>query len=165
MTSTLSNNREKNEREKGLISSLDQEKSIDTGKITELEKGVSQQIENQEISEFESGDVSENEGKGKQTLGSGKASSGAVAQSTAKTIVPPTVDVMRKQVAVEIHKQIDKLQKQAHKIAAQSQFSPLELNIVISQIRRLRDVLANLAYATAESLKTWWFEFVKGITV
>ncbi len=168
MTSPLSNNKEKNEREKGAGSLSENQKSLESEKISEtssnFEKGVSTLVDKEGM-EFSDGDVSEDEGKGKQTISSSFSGSSSAAQVATKTIVLPTVEVMRKQVAVEIHKQIDKLEKQAHKMSKQAHFSPFELNAVIGKIRRLRDILANLAYVTAEGLKTWWFEFVKGNTV
>ncbi|GEM_PF-4915539 len=115
------------------------------------------------------GEVAEEMREDKKKAGAG-GFGGIAAQDPqaviAKQLKMPSVEIMRKQVAVEIKKQIKLLEHEAHKIMMNpAGFSPFTLNGVVSKIRELKEILGQLAFATVEALKGWWMKFVKNITI
>lgn len=131
-------------------------------------EGVSEVVEGAEVAEFAEGQVGEQIKEGKK-----KAPGAGVGGAAAKAglfdisqIVLPTIEVMRTQVALQIKKEIHLLEKEAAKImSSPGQFSPFKLNGIVAKIRELKELLAHLAFATLETLKSWWLKFVKGITI
>ncbi len=114
--------------------------------------------------------ISENVSERKSGAPAAKAprtSSAQATQAALKPIKVPTVEVMRNQVAKEIEKQIKVLEKEAKKImhSSNQQFSPFALNGVLMKIRELKEILANLAFVTFETVKAWWMKFVKNISI
>jgi len=133
-------------------------------KSQEFIEGVSEVVEGAEAVET-TGEVAERTGEGKQKApsGSGKGAQGAFVHSEPSS--PPSIEIMRIQVATQIKHEIRILEKEAARLMRGSGgFHPFKLNSVISKIRYLRDILSGLAYATTETLKGWWMKFVKGIT-
>lgn len=136
----------------------------------ELFKEVGEMIEGADVgmesgAEISDGEVNENvkEDRKKFTGASGTVTQSTAAQ-VAKQITPPSVDVMRTQISVKVKKEIAVLQKEAEKIIQSRNFNPFQLNAVVGRIRDLKEILASLSYATLETLKGWWFKYVKGIT-
>lgn len=79
-----------------------------------------------------------------------------------KPIKLPTLEVMRGQIATQVKKEIRQLEKEANRMMMNpAGFNPFKLNGVIAKIRELKDILANLAFATMENLKGWWMKFVR----
>ncbi len=158
------NNREKIE---SLINDSTIESKHDLMKESRL-KGTSKELlgelsdivesaETSEQSESTEGNIGESVKEGKKRFPSGGAAS---SQSKSQE---PSIDIMRIQVATKINKEIKILEKEAAKLmAGGSNFAPHDLNIVISKIRTLREMLANLAYATAETIRLWWMKHFKG---
>lgn len=150
-------------------SALEQEKeqqSVQAEKLEndQLSQEVGEMMDGVE-SAMEMGDVSENvkEGKKKFTGGSGTKAQ-TTATKVAKKITPPSVEVMQTQIAVKVKKEIIVLEREAAKLSHSRNFNPFQLNAVVAKIRDLKEILASLSYATLETLKGWWFKYVKGIT-
>lgn len=142
--------------------------SQDVGKASkEFETGVSEVVEGVDMAEESDGNVSEEASGGKNKLGAGAygRTQGDQAGKVRKPIIPPSVDIMRTQISVMVKKEIAVLQKEAAKVSGGGSFDPEKLTLVVSKIRSLREILANLAYAGAEALKGWWMKYVKGITI
>ncbi len=133
----------------------------------EFVEGVSEVVEGSEVAETAEGNVAEEERKGKNKFPAGGMPGGSVAGkfgADEKAEIPP-IEVMQSQIATMIRKEIRILEKEAKQIMFSSKkFSPFKLNGIISKIRMLKDILANLGYAAAETVKGWWMKFVKGIT-
>lgn len=126
---------------------------------------VADTVETNDVLE-ESGDVSETMGEDKKTGPAGNFK-GGTGKTTATTPPPaikiPKVEIMRAQVAKAIKREIHHLEKKAKKMAnSPTGFQPFSLNTVVSKIRELKEILAMVTYATFETLKGWWFKFVKG---
>ncbi len=136
---------------------------------SEVAKGVEGTVEGA-MEGLSNGEISEGlseENKGKQA-GAGTFTGGSKAAQAllAKQIKIPSVDVMQQQVEIEIKKQIHVLEKEASKIMMNpAKFSPFTLNGLVSKIRELKDILSMLAYATLETVKSWWLKYVRGISI
>lgn len=104
----------------------------------------------------------QNSGKNKASAGSlTKSSQGQQKKAALKPIKIPTLEVMRVQIASQVNKEIKQLEKEATRMMMNpAKFSPFKLNSVIAKIRELKDILANLAFVTVETLKGWWMKFV-----
>jgi hypothetical protein len=76
----------------------------------------------------------------------------------------PSEAVMKKQIEVEIKKEIDYLHKKAMKMfRSPGQVSYFEMNNVLKKIRELKGLLMQLLKASFDGLKTLWLRFVHGI--
>ena len=131
----------------------------------ELIEGISEVVEGAESSEFVEGDVSEKtrEGKKKAPVTGIKGSSAVRAEDIA---APPTIEIMRIQISTQVKNEIRLLEKEAAKLlSGRAKFNPSKLNGVVAKIRELKDILANLAYVTSETLKGLWNKYVKGNTI
>ena len=128
----------------------------------EFVEGVSEVVEG--TAEFVEGEVGEvaREGKKKAPV-TGIKGGGAI--KTDSRGVPPTIEIMRIQIATQVKNEIRILEKEAAKLMSAGKFNPSKLNGVVAKIRELKDILANLAYATKETLKSWWMKFVKEISI
>jgi hypothetical protein len=148
--------------QKGKESVKDQEKLAQTAR--ELVSGVDELVENADI--MTSGEVSEDKEGGKNIFaGGGGQATTQTSQARAKRLTLPSLEIMRKEVAVEIKKEIRTLEREAKRIMSNPKgFSPFTLNSVVSKIRELKDILNQLAYATVETLKGWWMKFVKHVS-
>lgn len=140
-------------------------------KSTEIGEGAGSVLEGVESSEGVevSGEkISEtiSEGKKKAPAGGFKGGTGTTqAGSGDYSFTIPKVEIMRIQISTKIHKEIVELEKEARKlIKSNSKFTPYKLNIVVKRIRSLKEILSELASATAETLKTLWLQFIKGIS-
>ena len=124
-------------------------------------------VEGTEVSEFIDGEVSEDLGEGKKKVSSGMPKSGKGTSKDAGVADTslPQVDVMRIQVSTQVKKEILTLEKQASRMMRNPRkFEPFHLNQVVSRIRNLKDVLANLAHSTTESVKMLWQKYIQGKT-
>lgn len=74
----------------------------------------------------------------------------------------PTEPEMRKQIETEIKKEIKYLHGKAMKMVGKRD-NFFELNNVMKKIRELRGILAMLAKAGYEAMKTLWLRFVHGV--
>lgn len=169
MANSASTNKEK---EGGLVSAQEKARvgSEQSREVLEASKsfieGLSSIVEageNSEISEFNEGNVGEVSGEGKNRAAGGAAKGGA-AKARKKEVPEPSIEIMQIQVSTKIEKEIRILEKEAAKLmsAGKSNFSPHKLNAVIGRIRSLREILANLVFSTADSIKTLWIKYVKG---
>lgn len=76
----------------------------------------------------------------------------------------PSEAVMKKQIEVEIKKEIDYLHRKAMKMfRSPGQVSYFEMNNVLKKIRELKGLLVALLKASFDGLKTLWLRFVHGI--
>jgi len=76
----------------------------------------------------------------------------------------PTEAVMKKQIEVEIKKEIEYLHKKAMKMfRSPGSVSYFEMNNVLKKIRELKGLLLQLVKASFDGLKTLWLRFVHGI--
>jgi hypothetical protein len=133
-------------------------------KSQEFIEGVSEVVEGVESVET-TGEVAEELGEGKKKAPSagGKGGTQGV-QNLLEQISPPSIDIMRIQVATQIKNEIRILEKEVVRLMrSNASFHPFKLNKVVSKIRELKDILSGLAYATAETIKGWWMKFVRGI--
>lgn len=138
------------------------EQSKELHKISEQVEG---KLENAEV--MTTGEVSEDLKEGNSKY-SGGGTAGIQTRQHAKPqqIQIPPLEVMRKEVAVEIEKQIHLLQQEAKQMMKNPhKFTPFSLAGVVAKIRELKDILGQLAYATFDTLKTWWLKYVKNITI
>ena len=168
--SLSSNNMEKSKEAISKIEKRDEQQSASADQLKEtsreLVSDIREGVENADV--MTNGEVQEGQGEDKKVYNGGTTSGGTQAAQAllAKQVKIPSVEVMRKQVSVEIRKEIRVLEHQAKKIMRNpSKFSPFTLNGVVSKIRELKEILGQLAYATMENLKGWWMKFVKGITI
>ncbi len=74
----------------------------------------------------------------------------------------PAESKMRMQIKTEIEKEIKYLHKKAMKMVGKRD-NFFELNNVMKKIRELRGILAMLAKAGYEAMKTLWLRFVHGV--
>lgn len=74
----------------------------------------------------------------------------------------PTEREMVKQIETQIRQEIKVLHKRAMKMVAQKG-SFFEINNIMKKVRELRGILAMLAKASYEALKTLWLRFVHGV--
>lgn len=118
-----------------------------------------------EISEFVEGKIAEKVGEDKKVGPTGGAAgTGSTTGFDLSKIEIPKVEVMREQIAIKINTEIKKLEKEAKRIKKSPQFSAFDFNLVVTKIRYLQDLLANIAHATVETLKGLWLKYVKGIS-
>jgi hypothetical protein len=129
-------------------------------------EGVSEVVEGVEAAEAAEGNVAESAGEGKKRapvvgIKTGGKQDGSVATAEKDA---PSIEIMQIQVAIQIKNEIRVLEKEVVKLLKDpSGLSAFKLNVVVSKIRNLKDILANLAYATAETIKELWGKFIKGI--
>lgn len=76
----------------------------------------------------------------------------------------PSEAQMKKQIEVEIKKEIEYLHKKAMKMfRSPGKVSYFEMNNVLKKIRELKGLLIELLKASLDGLKTLWLRFVHGI--
>lgn len=80
----------------------------------------------------------------------------------AKKLIIPSVELMQKQVASAVKKQIRILEIKAKSLSSvrASGFEPFTLTSIVSKIRELKEILARLTHVTFETLKGWWLKYV-----
>lgn len=133
----------------------------------EFVEGVSEVVETTEAAEFAEGNVSEKAGEDKKKVSGGSLKRGTAVTggAVAAMVDAPPIEMMQSQIAAMVKKEIRVLEKEAKKMMSNpGSFSPFKLNGILTKIRQLKDILANLGYAAAETVKDWWLKFVKGIT-
>ena len=134
-----------------------EEKEVSEAKISVgLEAG--EIIEGAEVI---TGEVSEKERKAKERY-AGKAGSGAIKAAKKRIPKPPTVPVMKKEVKVQLKKEIKQLNKKIKKvIRKQGDLEAYQLNNLMKKLRKFQEILSSLAYATREMIKELWVKYVK----
>lgn len=158
------------ENSEGLRSQPEQRQKVEQREAKELQStahefretitGVEAGIENAEVSEG----VGEDRKKG-PAVGMKTGAQGAQKKAAFQFKIP-NIETMRHQIAREIKRQIRVLEHQAKKMSRNpAKFSPFVFAGVISKIRELKSLLANLANITFETLKGWWMKFVKNISI
>lgn len=140
-------------------------KTVETKDLKEQAKefieGVSEVVEGAEAPEVSEGEISEVAKEGKKKAPAGKGISKS--QTGAAKIVLPELDVMVIQIKTRVKKEILELERERKQLMrSSSKFSPFKLNQIVSKIRYLKDVLAELAYATADGVKQLWHKYVRG---
>lgn len=158
-------------------SSNSEDSSLELG-----DSGVSQVIEgvdggadgqeavsvNAEVSE-KLGESSEQSKGGQGTKSQQDDNAAATGQSSAQIKAHllknlPTEKEMKAQIEKEIKKEIRHLHKKALKMLASSgEVNYFEMNNLVKKIRELKGILAILAKASVERLKTLWLRFVHGV--
>lgn len=129
---------------------------------------IQEALQGSEVAEFVEGNIAETVGEGKEKAPSSQTGSSQKVQAGDSSVSPrpisiPNVDVMRVQVSTRVKKEIAELEKKANRIMRNpSKAEPFQLNLLISRIRYLRSILAQLAHATSEGVKSLWKKFVKG---
>jgi ElaB/YqjD/DUF883 family membrane-anchored ribosome-binding protein len=110
-----------------------------------------------------SGKISEKEKAAKEKYIGGKTQA-TTTQKKAKFLPPP--NIMKKQVKKELKKEIKYLQRKIRKVMhKKGNFQAYEVNILIAKLRKLKEILKTLAYATQEVIKELWIRFVKQKTI
>ena len=112
----------------------------------------------------ETGEVSEEVKEGKKVGPATSMGGGAAGDTTVtpKAVFFPKIELMQGQIAKAIRHEIENLEKEARKMTSNPmEFKPYALNGVVSKIRELKEILANLTHVTMETLKTWWLKYVK----
>ena len=111
------------------------------------------------------GEITEGLKEGKKVAPTGgipaKSAAAAVAVA-AKKFAIPSIEIMQKQIALSIKKQIRTLEIEANKISRSrtSGFEPFTLTGIVAKIRELKEILARLTQVTFEILKGWWLKYV-----
>lgn len=132
------------------------------------------QTENLEGAEFQEGaeaglgKVSENAAEDKAyapAAGAAKAySADEIEAIRAKLLAAlPPQEVMIKQIRNKLYKQEKVLNKRMKKLQKKSHIHAFELNIVVAQLRKVREYFSSLAHATYELIKHLWLKIVHGV--
>jgi len=133
------------------------------GKIEDKE--VAEVVEGVEVPAFVEGKVSEKAKEDKKAGPAGPPTASGGAAFDLSKVQIPKVEIMREQISTRINAEIKELEREVRKIRRSPKFSPFELTVVVSKVRYLRDLLAKIAYSTAETLKDLWLKYVKGISL
>ena len=75
----------------------------------------------------------------------------------------PPQEVMIKQIRNKLYKQEKVLNKRMKKLQKKSHIHAFELNIVVAQLRKVREYFSTLAHATYELIKHLWLKIVHGV--
>lgn len=116
-----------------------------------------------ENAEEVSGHVSEDEQKRKEGDSGGSMTQGSAksASQTVKAAFPP-VFKMTHQVKKQLKKDIKVLNKKVNQVMrAKGGLDAEKLNKLVEALRDLRQILSNLASATAETIRNLWISHVK----
>ncbi len=136
----------------------------DTKEIHEAKTSVGMEtgeiIEGAEIS---SGQVSESEKKKKESY-SGETKTGKTAGQTRQITKQsyPSTKKMSSQIEKELKKDIRDLQRKVKMVMRKKgQLDAARLNTLMAKLRQLKETLASLAYATADTIREMWHKYVK----
>jgi hypothetical protein len=114
-----------------------------------------------EGAEFTTGDVSEQERKKKESY-NGSNGQGEGAKRKANKKPYPSVQKMSSRVEKELKKEIKNLKKKVKIVMRNGKtVDAAQLNTLMSRLRQLKEALASLAYATADTIKDMWYKYVK----
>ncbi|MCD6109330.1 hypothetical protein J7J83_01045 [bacterium] len=113
--------------------------------------------------EVPSGEVSEYEKKNKEGNNGGGIADQAKTQAGLITKPTyPSVKKMSSQVEKELKKEIKDLHKKVKSVMKKKgNLDAAQLNTLMARLRKLKDVLASLAYATADIVRDMWHKYVK----
>lgn len=75
----------------------------------------------------------------------------------------PPQEVMIKQIRNKLSRQEKVLTKRMKKLQKKSHIHAFELNIVVAQLRKVREYFSMLAHATYELIKHLWLKIVHGV--
>lgn len=75
----------------------------------------------------------------------------------------PSQAIMVKQIKNTLYAQEKKLTKKMKKMGKKAHKYAFELNIVVAQLRKIREYFSVLAHATYEVIKTLWLKIVHGV--
>ncbi|MFA6521562.1 MAG: hypothetical protein WCT53_04215 [Candidatus Gracilibacteria bacterium] len=124
--------------------------------------------ESQDGAEAIDGKISESAGedKSKYAAGQGKAkrTDDEIEAIRAKLLaaIPPR-EVMIKQITKKLRQEEKKLTKEFGKLSKTAHKNAFQLNIVVMQLRKVKDYFAILAHATYELIKHLWLKIVHGV--
>lgn len=136
-------------------------------KAKEALKTEAEGIEGAEGIEFSEGKISEAAGEDKAhapLAGAGKYSADEIEAIRAKLLaaLPPQA-VMIRQIRKKLYKEERVLTKRMKKFQKKSHKHAYALTIIIAKLRKIREYLAMLAYATYEVIKNLWLKIVHGV--
>ena len=134
------------------------ESKIQSG-IDSNARGMIESLNSNESAEFSDGNVSEKSTDKKDNVGDYSGSSSSNSGDSSRSKTPPSIDIMRIEIETRIKKEIVSLEQEIAKFSSKANFSPYKLNESVSRVRYLKDILANLAYASLETIKNWWSGF------
>ncbi|MFC1655264.1 hypothetical protein ACFL3C_00155 [Patescibacteria group bacterium] len=136
-------------------------REVEKAKVS-VDLGGLETSEGAEAAEASSDKVSEKESKAKDQY-TGAGTGGTQDQSAATILKPlPPTKVMKSQVKHELKREIKDLHKKIKKVMnKKGTVEAHQLNTLMAQLRRLREMLASLAHATADLIKDLWMRFVK----
>jgi len=138
-----------------------EEREVEKAKVS-VDLGGLETSEGAEAFEASADKVAEKESEAKDQY-AGTGAGGAQDQSIATTLQPlPPIKVMKSQVKYELKREIKDLHKKIKKVMnKKGAVEAHQLNTLMAQLRKLREMLACLAHATADLIKDLWMRFVK----
>lgn len=125
-------------------------------------------VDSQEGAESSEGNISESASEDKSTapVGGGKVkySDDQIEAIRAKLLAAlPPQEVMIKQIRQKLYKQEKDLTKRLDKLKGKAAKHAFEVNIVVMQLRKIREFFSVLAHATYEIVKHLWLKIVHGV--
>lgn len=136
-------------------------KEVEKAKVS-VDLGGLETAEGAEAAEVSPGKVTEKEAKAKDQYAGGGAGASQAKAATATFQPLPSPKLMKSQVKHELKKEIKDLHKKIKKVINKK--GPVEahqLNVLTAQLRKLKELLASLAHATADLIKDLWMRFIK----
>lgn len=132
-----------------------------------LRAETAEAYEGQEGAEFSEGKVSESASEDKTHAPQTGASSYSVDQIEAiraklLAALPPQ-EIMIKQIKKTLHRREKILTERMKKLQKKSHLHAFHLNIIVAQLRRIREYFSMLAHATYELIKHLWLKIVHGV--
>lgn len=121
--------------------------------------------EGTELSEGRVGEVS-GEDKAYAPAGQGKTnmSTDEIEAIRAKLLAAlPPQEIMIKQIKKKLYNNEKVLTKQMNKLSKNAHRNAFQLNIVVGQLRKVREFFSMLAHATYEMIKHLWLKIVHGV--
>ncbi len=126
----------------------------------EFVEGVGEVVEGAETAEVAGEHISEKVGESRSKY-SGRSNSTVSDTKFSTTADFPELDVMVIQISTRIKKELTALDKERKRYMKLGRFNPSKLNEIMSRIRELGDILADLATSTADNIKDLWKRFVQ----
>lgn len=115
-----------------------------------------------EGAEIPSGKISESEKKKKEGDSGGTAGKATTQSTKIEEEKLPSVKRMSSQVENELKKEIKDLHKKIKSVMKKNgAVDAAQLNTLMARLRQLKEVLASIAYATADAIKEMWYKYVQ----
>lgn len=115
-----------------------------------------------EEAEVPTGEITEEERKRKEGYMGGKPPAAGVTAAKKHLKPLPPVNKMKSQVRHQLKKEIKGLNKKIkHVMKKSGEFEAHQLNNLMAKLRKLKEILSSLAYATTEMIKELWVKYVK----